>query len=127
VFHIAETRAAYEFFRSVRADASSRGEHSPAGSSEVGSGPEIIYPVHGARLDYRDFTGKPAIEFLRSLSGRYGRVWVVLMNNGAASNPDATTVTLTRILGDSFAEQRVEFPQVEVRLYSRAAPRRKKQ
>jgi mannosyltransferase len=109
VFHIAETRAAYEFYRSLRGGA----------NCAAGTGPEIIYPNHGDGLNYRDFTGKPTGEFLRTLSGRYERVWVVLMNNGTPTGPDPTTLTLTQILGDSFARaQRVQFPQVEVRLYS---------
>ena len=109
VFHIAETRAAYEFYRSLRSGA----------DSAPGIGPEIIYPNHGGGLDYRDFTGKFTGEFLSSLSGHYARVWVVLMNNGTASEPDPTTVSLTQILGGSFPQmQRAEFPQVQVRLYS---------
>ncbi|HEY4904395.1 MAG TPA: glycosyltransferase family 39 protein [Candidatus Sulfotelmatobacter sp.] len=104
LFHIAGTRVGYEFYRSLRGSA----------------GPEIIYPRHGDRLDYRDFTGKPAGEFLRSIPPRYVRVWVVLMNNGGASRPDPTTLMLNEALKESFAEmQEWEFPQVQVRLYRR--------
>jgi hypothetical protein len=42
------------------------------------------------------------------------------MNNGPAGSPDATTVTLTEILAESFPKvQRWQFAKVEVRLYSR--------
>jgi mannosyltransferase len=107
VFHIAGTRVAYEFFRSVRAE-------EVAGQP----GPEILFPRHGAELDYRDFTGKPTEEFLRGTGNR--RVWVMLMNNGSAEKPDATTVMLTRVLGESFPRMaRWQFTKVEVRVYSR--------
>ena len=115
LFHIAEARVPYEFFRSVRTGGRSAEQHSPAPLE-----PEIVFPRHGDRLDYRDFTGKPSSELLRSLGGRYGRVWVVLMYNGPPANPDPTTLMLTRILGESFARsQQWEFPKVQVRLYSR--------
>jgi len=110
LFHIAEARVPYEFFKSIRANASSGGA----------AGPEIVYPRHGERLDYRDFTGKPSDEFVRSLAGHYSRVWVVLMSNETAGHPDATTLMLDQVLGNSFP--RVEsalFPRVEVRIYSR--------
>ncbi len=114
LFHIAGTRVGYEFYRSLR------GESGTQRNIEAESVPDIIFPRHGDRLDYRDFTGKPAPEFLRSVSKQYDRVWVVLMNNGGPSNPDPTTLMLSGILADSFAEmQQWEFPQVEVRLYSR--------
>jgi mannosyltransferase len=114
VFHIAETRVAYEFFRSLRSGANSADEYSGASF-----GPKIVYPDHGGKLDYRDFTGKPTSEFLRSLSARYGRVWVVLMNNGSPAAPDPTTLMLTQILGEAFPQmRRAEFSRVEVRIYS---------
>jgi mannosyltransferase len=110
LFHIAETRVPYEFFKSIRG----------AGPS---GGPEIIYPRHGERLDYRDFTGKPTEELIQTLAGRYSRVWVVLMSNGDPGHPDATTLRLNSVLGNSFP--RVEdswFPKIEVRLYSEPWP-----
>jgi hypothetical protein len=113
LFHIAGTRVGYEFYRSLR------NESGPQRSSEE-SGPEITFPRHGDRLDYRDFTGKPTPEFLRSVSKQYDRVWVVLMNNGGPSQPDSTTLVLGEVLRESFDEtQQWEFPQVEVRLYRR--------
>jgi mannosyltransferase len=114
LFHIAGTRVGYAFYQSLRSE--SRSQH----GSRTGSGPEIVFPRHGDRLDYRDFTGKPTPEFLRSIPPRYGRVWVVLMNNGGPPNPDSTTLMLSEVLTESFGEmQQWEFPQVEVRLYSR--------
>ncbi|MGA8432788.1 MAG: glycosyltransferase family 39 protein [Candidatus Sulfotelmatobacter sp.] len=113
LFHIAGTRVGYEFYRSLR-------KSGPQQSSETESRPEIIFPRHGDRLDYCDFTGKPTAEFLRAVSKQYDHVWVVLMNNGGPANPDATTLMLNEILTESFVEmQQWEFAQVEVRLYSR--------
>ncbi len=115
IFHIAETRVPYEFFRSVRA-----GENTASAASKSQLGPEIIFPHHADGLDYRDFTGKPTADFLRTEPVRYRRVWVVLMNNGPVANPDPTTVVLSQILGQSFPQmQSSQFSKVEVRLYSK--------
>jgi len=115
IFHIAEARVPYEFFRSLR-----------AGTNTAGSeftrrlGPEILFPRHGAGLDYRDFTGKPTPEFVRTAVQDHSRVWLMLMNNGSAEKPDPTTVMLTQVLPESFPKmQRWQFPRVEIRLYSR--------
>ena len=111
IFHIAATRVAYEFFSSLRSE-------EKAGSAP--RGPEIIFPHHGDRLDYRDFTGKPTEDLLRAAGASHARVWVMLMNNGGEEKPDATTVMLTRVLSESFASvNRWEFTKVEVRVYSR--------
>jgi mannosyltransferase len=111
LFHIAEGRVPYEFFKTLRENSSLRtGDHPP----------EIVYPNHGERLDYRDFTGKPTPEFVKSLSGRYSRLWVVLVDNGGPAHPDASTLMLNQLLGESFPRvERKDFAQVEVRLYSR--------
>ena len=107
VFHIAGTRVAYEFFRSVR-----------AGEAKGQLEPEILFPRHGAGLDYRDFTGKPTEDYVRTIGNR--RVWVMLMNNGSAERPDPTTAMLTRVLAESFPRMvRWQFTNVEVRVYSR--------
>lgn len=107
LFHIAEARIPFEFFSSVR------------GAGGGAAVPEIIFPRHGEKLDYRDVTGKPTPALLRSVSSRYPRLWVVLMSNGSAEHSDATTGMLSQVLGDAFPRmQRVQFPQVEVRLYS---------
>lgn len=112
LFHIAEARFPYEFFGSLRGAGDSRG-------GAVAS-PEIIFPRHGDRLDYRDVTGKPTSEFLRSVPGKYARVWVVLMSNGTPGHPDATTLMLTQTLDEAFPRvEKVQFPQVEVRLYGK--------
>jgi hypothetical protein len=111
LFHIAETRVPYEFFKSLRASRS---------SSDIAAGPEIIYPRHGDQLDYRDFTGKPTSEFVRSLASHQSRMWLVLMSNASLGRPDATTLMLDQILGESFPRvDCVQFPQVEVRVFSR--------
>jgi mannosyltransferase len=111
LFHISEGRVPYEFVRSLRGE---DWRNRPA------AGPEIIFPRHGDHLDYRDVTGKPTSEFLRSMPGQYARLWVVLMSNGAPDHPDATTLMLSQILGESFSRmERVQFPEVEVRLYSK--------
>jgi mannosyltransferase len=111
LFHIAEARVPYEFFKPIRAS------RAPQAAAED---PEIIYPRHGDRLDYRDFTGRPSPEFVQSVSGLYARVWLVLMSNENSGHPDATTVMLNQVLGESFPHlERAQFPRVEVRLYSK--------
>jgi hypothetical protein len=109
LFHIAEARVPYEFFRSIRAGRES--------SENTMGGPEIIYPRHGEQLDYRDFTGKPGRELVEAASG-YSRLWLVLMSNETSGKPDATTTMLNQILGESLELVEVtRFSQVEVRLY----------
>ena len=111
LFHIAETRVPYEFFKSLRANRS---------PSDIAAGPEIIYPRHGDQLDYRDFTGKPTREFVQSLASHQPRMWLVLMSNASLGRPDATTLMLNQILGEAFPRvDSVQFPQVEVRVFSK--------
>ena len=113
IFHIAVTRVAYEFFRSLRA------EQDTASRQFRDLGPEILYPHHADGLDYRDFTGKPTPEMLRNMTSGHPRVWVMLMNNAPTGKPDPATVMLTQVLSESFPKvQRWQFPLVEVRLYS---------
>ncbi len=115
VFHIAATRIPYEFVRSQRAGENTA---SPTFTSQLG--PEILFPHHGAGLDYRDFTGKPTADFLRADAPSHPRVWVMLMNNGPAGDPDATTLMLTKTLPESFPRmQHWQFAKVEIRLYSK--------
>lgn len=115
VFHIAATRIPYEFFRSLRA-----GENTASPAFTAQLGPETLFPYHGAGLDYRDFTGKPTADFLRTVGPSHARVWIVLMNNGPAGKPDPTTAMLTKILPESFPKMlRWQFTKVEVRLYSK--------
>ena len=115
VFHIAGTRIPYEFFRSMRA-----GENTASPGFTAQLGPEIVFPYHGTGLDYRDFTGKPTADLLRTVAASHPRVWVVLMNNQPSGNPDPTTVMLTKILPESFPKmQRWLFTRVEARLYSK--------
>lgn len=114
VFHIAETRIPYEYVRSIRT-----GQNTASPEFREQLGPEIIFPNHGAGLDYKDFTGKPTAESLRSSLLSHPRVWVMLMNNGTAEKPDATTVMLTQVLPEMFPRvERWQFTKVEVRLYS---------
>jgi mannosyltransferase len=108
LFHIAETRVPYEFFRSARIS-----ESRPA------PGPEILFPTHSAGLDYRDFTGKPTQELLRSTAS-HPRLWVMLMYNERDGASDPTTAMINRALPEVFPHvQRWRFARVEVRLYSR--------
>ena len=97
VFHIAATRIPLRVFRSLRA-----GENTASPAFTAQLGPEILFPYHGADLDYRDFTGKPTADFLRTVGPSHARVWIVLMNNESAGNPDPTTEMLTKILPESF-------------------------
>ncbi len=115
VFHIAGTRIPYEFARSLKA-----GQNTASSDFTQQLGPEILFPYHGTGLDYRDFTGKPTADFLRTSAPPHPRVWIMLMNNGPADNPDPTTVMLTHILPESFPKVlRWQFTRVEVRLYSK--------
>lgn len=115
VFHIAETRIPYEFSRSLRS-----GENTARPGFTGQLGPEILFPSHGAGLDYRDFTGKPTADLLRAVAPSHARVWVMLMNNGPAGNPDPTTLMLTKILSEGLPRmQSWQFAKVEVRVYSR--------
>ncbi|HME36459.1 MAG TPA: glycosyltransferase family 39 protein [Candidatus Sulfotelmatobacter sp.] len=114
IFHIAGTRIPYEFVRSLRA-----GENTASPSFAAQLGPEILFPYHGAGLDYRDFTGKPSADFLRTAAPSHPRVWIMLMNNAPAGDPDPTTVMLTQVLPELFPKMlRWQFTKAEVRLYS---------
>jgi mannosyltransferase len=115
LFHIAEARVPYEFFRSL---ASGQNTASPAFTARLG--PEIVFPHHGPGLEERDFTGKPTAAFLRSALPGHTRVWVLLMNNGSAEKPDPTTLMLNDVLPEMFPQRASwQFARVEVRLYSR--------
>jgi mannosyltransferase len=115
LFHIAETRIPYEFFRSLRARENTA---SPKYSGQLG--PEILFPNHGPGLDYRDFTGKPSAELVRKTASQHSRVWVMLMNNRTSGKPDPTTTTLTHVLPRIFPHvEQWDFPKVEVLLYSK--------
>ena len=115
LFHIAETRIPYEFFRSLRAGVNT------ASPSYVGQvAPEIVFPHHGTGLDYHDFTGKPTADWVRNMGAAHPRVWVMLMNNGSHGKPDPTTEMLIQALPESFPRWQIwQLPRVEVRLYSR--------
>ena len=115
IFHIAETRVPYEFFRSLRAGTNTA---KPDGGGQPG--PEIVFPRHGSGLDYRDFTGKPTPELIRRAAQGHRRLWLMLMHNGSIEAPDPTTVLLSQILAESFPKtRRWQFSKVEVRLYSK--------
>lgn len=115
IFYIPATRLPYEFFRSLRA-----GENSASPGFTAQLGPEILFPRHGPGLDYRDFTGKPTADFLRTAASGHQRVWVMLMNNQPTGSTDPTTMMLTQVLSASFSKvQRWQLPKVEVRLYSK--------
>jgi len=113
-FHIPQIRVPYEFYRSVRA-----GEDSASSSFTGQVGPEILYPHYATGLSYRDFRGKLTEDFVRATAPGHRRVWVVLMYNGPKL-PDPTAVLLSRVLPETFPKvQRWQFPQVEIRLYSK--------
>jgi mannosyltransferase len=115
VFHIAEARVPYEFFRSLRT-----GENTARPTFRHALGPEILFPNHEPSLGYRDFTGKPTADFLRTVAPDHPRLWVLLIDNGPPGNPDPTTVMLTQVLPGLYPNlKRWQFPRVELRLYSR--------
>jgi len=112
IFHIAEARVPYEFFRSERAE---RYSASPGWNGPLG--PDILFPHSGPGLEYRDFKAKLTADLLRAVVPGHPRVWVVLIYN---SDDDATTTLLTRTLPQWFSkEQRWQFPRLEVRLYAK--------
>lgn len=113
LFHIAETRIPYEFFRSLRA-----GENTASPNYRGQLGPEILFPNHGSGLDYRDFTGKPTEDFVRIATPQHRRVWLMLMNNGPEGKPDLTTTMLTQVLPQTFPHvEQWQYSKVEVLLY----------
>ncbi len=115
VFHIAETRVAYEFFRSERA-----GEDSASPSFTRQLGPEILFPHDGPGLDYHDFTGKPTAELLRAAAAIRPRLWVMLMYNERDGHADPTTEMMDRVLPQVFPKaQRWQFNKLQLRLYSK--------
>jgi 4-amino-4-deoxy-L-arabinose transferase-like glycosyltransferase len=115
LFHIAGARVPYEFFRSLRT-----GENTASPAFRHALGPEILFPIHGPGLDYRDFTGKPTAELLRAVAPDHPRLWLLLIDNGPPGKPDPTTVMLTQTLPELYPNvERWQFPRVEVRLYSR--------
>jgi mannosyltransferase len=105
IFHIAMARMPYEFYKSVYPGQA--------------PGPAVIYPSRGARVDYRDFMGKPSREFLQSVPEKYARVWVVLKSNrNRDGNPDPTTQTLSQMFRDSYRVlEEKDFPGVQIRFY----------
>jgi hypothetical protein len=107
VFHIAMARMPYEFYKSIYPGQA--------------SGPAVIYPSRGGRLDYRDFMGKPSPDFLQSVPEKYPRVWVVLKSyRSRDGNPDFTTQTLSQQFRNSYAVvDEKHFPGVEIRFYGR--------
>ena len=133
IFHIAATRIPYEFEQSelLRTEFSQSKvwrtgrETKNAASAGLASqpGPEILFPHHGAELDYRDFTGKPTADFVGRLDGRSAGVDYV-DEQRAGGNPDATTVMLAKILPETFPRMTSwQFPKVAVLLYSQQVQR----
>lgn len=117
LFHIAETRIPYEFALALR---SGKEQARAIPAVSTGPAPEIVFPKHADRLDYRDFTGKPGADWLRQTVTAYPRLWVMLMHNGTAEKPDPTTVMLNQTLPEFYPKvRRWEFAEVEVRLYSK--------
>ena len=114
IFHIAEARVPYEFFRSERA-----GQNTASKSYAGQLGPEILFPHEGNGLDYSDFKAKVVPEILESEISRHSRVWVMFLYN-EAGGAKRTTVLLQRMLPQQLPrEQCWEFPKVQVCLYSR--------
>ena len=101
IFHIADTRVPYEFFRVVarRAEYASSVIHGQFG-------PEILFPRHGSSLDYRDFTGKPSAELLRTAAPATHPGLGYVDEQRSAGNPDPTTVMLSRFYRESYAKVR---------------------
>jgi hypothetical protein len=107
LFYVAMGRMPYQFFQSL----------APNGNA----GPTVVFPGKGNSLDFHELLAKPSAEELRGIAHDYSRVWIVLMNNGTASNPDATTRLVNEIFSRRFREpeRQVFFSALEVRLYER--------
>ena len=90
IFHIAETRVPYEFFRSLRAGTNTA---SPEFTGQLG--PNLLLRTT-ARAKLHNLAGKPTPEFVRTAVQDHPRVWLMLMNDGP-EKPDPTTVMLTQM------------------------------
>jgi len=116
IFHIADTRVAYEFLSARCAQAESRPFcHATRTGDFVSAG------TRRRKLDYPRLHGpSPRLSFCRTTPASHPRVWVMLMNNGAPGSLDPTTVMLTRRAwaGLPWRTAAGSFPKVEVRLYS---------
>jgi mannosyltransferase len=116
IFHIPQARVPYQFFCSLRAGRSVGSE---------GFGPEILYPRHGAHLEYLDLKSKLSPDLLRSIIAGRPRIWVVLMYNGPKL-PDPTAVLIQQTLPQSYPRvEKWEFPKVEILLYGGDSSTRK--
>jgi hypothetical protein len=105
LFHKPHARVPYEFFLSVRAT-----QNAPT--------PEIIFPHYAPALDYLDLKSKLTEDIVRTTIPNHPRVWVMLMYNGPGLDPP--TAMLSQVLPVSLPKvQRWQFPQVEVRLYTK--------
>ena len=114
LFHIAEARLPYEFFRSERA-----GENTASPKFSGRLGPDILFPHFGPGLDYSDFKAKPIPEILRSELPNYSRVWMLFMYN-QAGGAGRTTALFTQMLPQFFPHTECrDFPKVEVCLYTK--------
>jgi mannosyltransferase len=114
LFHVAEARVPYEFFRSLRA-----GENTASPKFSRALGPDILYPRFAAGLDYSDFKAKPIPEILRSEFPSYSRVWVMFMYN-QGGGAGRITAMLTRMIAQSFPHTECrDFPGVELCLYTK--------
>ena len=110
VFHIVQTRVPYEFFRTLRTG-------DPVNVANIG--PEIVYPRHGPKLEYRDFRSKLSPEILHAAEIGHPRIWVVLMYNGPKF-PDPSAELLRHDLPQEYPKlQSWSFLRVEVLLYSK--------
>jgi mannosyltransferase len=105
LFHKPHARVPYEFFLSLR-------------TAQNGPTPEIVFPHYAPSLDYLDLKAKLKEDIVRTTIPSHPRVWVMLMYNGPGLDPPTTM--LSQVLPESFPKmQRWQFPQVEVRLYSK--------
>ncbi len=114
IFHVAEARLPYEFFRSLRA-----GENTVSPKFNRQFGPDILFPHFGAGLDYTDLKAKPIPEILRSDFASHSRVWGMFMYD-QAGGARRTRIMLTQLLAESFPHTECrDFRRVEVCLYTK--------
>ena len=109
MFHVPMGRMPYEFYHSLSAPATAF------------FAPVVLYPHHADRITFLDFVEKPDYPQLERLLPQYERVWLVLNHAQASAGlPDTRSLELSQMLGDHYPSvQKVNFPGVDIFLYSR--------
>ena len=107
LFHVPMGRMPYEFYHSTLANA-------PGAAA-------VLYPSHGDRLTFLDFVEKPNDVALERLLPQHARAWLVLTYaETPARLPDARTIELTKLLGNTYSVvEQHDFPGISILLYGK--------